>query len=825
MIRVETVEPKGEIMLGPGHRARGALARFAHASVTVRILATTALSLVLLAGALLFVVRQTVEQALGDQHMKEVVYAEKLLNRLVEMKGTPAIVDGKLTFGDWVANGDHSVVDMVLDTSGSTATIFQLQDDGSLIRITTNVKNDDGSRAVGTLLQGPAFEAFKRGENFVGVVPILGQPYVTEYDVIRDASNRPVGMTYTGIPLTQVDAVSATIVRAVILTAILALLASLGLLFLIVRPIGRGVRLVAAAARTIARDDLPSFARVATALAEGDLTQTVAVTTQRVNVASKDEIGEMAADFNQMIERLQDTGRAFEGMSAQLRQLIGQVQSSAQGLAGTSQQLGAAAGQTSGAVQQVAQAVQQVAQGAQDQSSAAQESSRAVEQLLQAIEQVAAGAQEQARSVAGATETTTQMSTEVEQVAANAQSVAAASQQTRAAAEHGAQAVEQTVRGMGEIQAVVTDATGKVEELGKLGERIGEVVETIDDIAEQTNLLALNAAIEAARAGEHGRGFAVVADEVRKLAERSQRETKAIGELICQVQAGTRDAVQAMEQGAAKVAAGSAQADEAGQALREIRRAVEQTVQQVGEIASGAQDMAARSREVSSAMASISAVVEEATAAAEEMAASAESVGRSVGSIAAVAEENSAATEEVSASAEEMSAQVEEMTAQAEALAITAQQLQELVARFQLGASVEGGRDKDLDPQLSAAIQAHAAWRERLLQAIQTGQSDTDVATARRDNACPFGGWLYNEVGAEQQASRHYATVRELHARFHGEAASVLSLALAGKQAEARAALGHGSQFAGVSARLTNALMDWRRGAEPAAGTVGRRAA
>ncbi len=475
---------------------------------------------------------------------------------------------------------------------------------------------------------------------------------------------------------------------------IAAVVAGFGIALLFARSIASGVGRTAAVARQIARDDLPALLRVTKALAAGDLTQDAAVTTQPVAISGRDEIGQMASDFNRMIEGLQETGSAFREMTRNLRELVGQVQQSAEGLAGTSQQLGAAAGQTSGAVQQVTDAVQQVARGAQEQSTSAQASNASVEQLLQVIEQVARGAQEQARAVAGASATTEQMATGVEQVAANAQRVAAASEQTKASAEQGARAVEETVEGMAQIRTVVTAATGKVEELGQLGERIGQVVETIDDIAEQTNLLALNAAIEAARAGEHGRGFAVVADEVRKLAERSQRETKAIADLIRDVQSGTRDAVSAMAQGAGQVQAGAAQADRAGRALGEILQAVEQTVSQVSAIAAAAQEMAARSREVTTAMASISAVVEEATAATDQMAATAEGVGRSVSGIAAVAEENSAATEEVSASAEEMSAQVEEMSAQAEELAATAEQLRALVARFELeGDALTAGRE------------------------------------------------------------------------------------------------------------------------------------
>ena len=207
------------------------------------------------------------------------------------------------------------------------------------------------------------------------------------------------------------------------------------------------------------------------------------------------------------------------------------------------------------------------------------------------------------------------------------------SQQTRVSAQHGADAVRETVAGMSEIKTVVTQAATNAQELGKLGQKIGAVVETIDDIADQTNLLALNAAIEAARAGEHGGASRWSPTRCGRWPN-GLRETKQIRELIKEVQAATQQAVSAMETGAQKVDQGTAKADLAQRALGEILEAVDDNVQRVTEIASAALEMAASSRKVADAMYSMGAVVEENTAATEQMAAQAAEVNNAINSIA-----------------------------------------------------------------------------------------------------------------------------------------------------------------------------------------------
>lgn len=248
----------------------------------------------------------------------------------------------------------------------------------------------------------------------------------------------------------------------------------------------------------------------------------------------------------------------------------------------------------------------------------------ATSQITSSTEEMAAGSQEnssQATEIASAVE---QMTSTILQTTRNASSAAEFSKKAGVMAQNGSQVVKQTVDGMNKIAAVVGNAAMTVKELGNSSNQIGEIIQVIDDIADQTNLLALNAAIEAARAGEQGRGFAVVADEVRKLAERTTKATKEIAAMIKQIQRDTGNAVESIESGTKEVEHGKEFANKANIALEEIIESTNQTIDVINQVAAASEEQSSAAEQISKSVEGISNVTQESASGIQQIAHAAE---------------------------------------------------------------------------------------------------------------------------------------------------------------------------------------------------------
>ncbi len=341
-------------------------------------------------------------------------------------------------------------------------------------------------------------------------------------------------------------------------------------------------------------------------IAKGDLTH-------NIEIKGASEVTRLADEFN--------------AMTSQLRGLIIQTAATAQTVSAASEQLSAAIAEVGKASEEVASTVQHVAAGTGQQ----------VELSMKSAEVIGSMVEFSSDSTKAA------------------ESVAQASANSECVANEGAEQSQNAVQMMNQIQTDVNNTAQMIHVLGDKSRQIGQIVDTITGLAGQTNLLALNAAIEAARAGEQGRGFAVVADEVRKLAEQSENAAKEISSIIGAIQQDTLEAVAAMDKGSKEVAAGVAVVEASGEAFRNIHHAIKDMNAQIKNIV-----------ELSNQQKSGSVEVEQA-----------------VSHIADVARSNAVSAEQVAAASEEQNAAVEEIAASAASLAEMANELRNAVSKFQ----------------------------------------------------------------------------------------------------------------------------------------------
>lgn len=459
-------------------------------------------------------------------------------------------------------------------------------------RVTTNVLVE-GDRATGTQASDDVVQTVIHDqENYIGEANVVGHMYQAAYQPIKSENGDVIGMWYVGASQQFIDTTINKTMQGFAIALLGVIIISIIVVLLFTKRVKKRLRAVTGALELAGQGDFTSI----------------------LSDQSQDEIGQLSGSYNVMKESL------------------------------------------GGLINKVAETSEQVAASSEQLSASAQETSKATDSISTAIQEMAYGSEKQLESSQYVTDTVTEISKGMDQIASSMEQVNQSAIATSEKAGEGSSVMNQVTNQMQQINEKTTSTSASIEQLGVKSSEIGKIISLITDVAEQTNLLALNAAIEAARAGEHGKGFAVVADEVGKLAEQSSNAARQIGSLVADIQVGIKDSVSSMGEGRNAVKEGILFADNAGGAFEDISKSIYDVTTQVQEV----------------------------SAAVEEIASSTESMLNSVEDSGAIAEKAVDNTQNVAASAEEQNASMEEISAASETLSQMAEDLQRAVSNFKL---------------------------------------------------------------------------------------------------------------------------------------------
>jgi methyl-accepting chemotaxis protein len=488
--------------------------------------------------------------------------------------GAPVYQDGKIvgsvTAGINLSSSNDFVDEMkkVLDVE---CTIFYGD-----TRVATTIERE-GKRAVGTRMDNPKVieTVLQKRARFLDINKIIGREYNTAYWPILGADGNVAGMLFIGSDRAAIAATEHTILYSALAASSMVALVVLVMGFFTARGMTSPLRRIIDLARKVSRGDLEA----------------------RPEGRFSGEMGELAGALDKMVTGLKAKIAEAEAMSQEANEEA----------------------KCAEAARAEAEKAQSMAEAAKREGmlEAAENLGLVIENIIAAsgelesqVEHVRDGADHQRDRLREVVEAIAQMTSTVLDVAKNASRAAQSAEDTKAKASTGSAVVEESMRSIDRVNAVSANLKDAMAALGDQTQAIGRVMSVISDIADQTNLLALNAAIEAARAGEAGRGFAVVADEVRKLAEKTMTATKEVGQAVVSIQQSVAGNIQNVDQAAVAVSEATGLAGKSGDVLREILELAEASAREVAGIAAAAEQQSAAAEQINKAMNEVSEVVE-----------------------------------------------------------------------------------------------------------------------------------------------------------------------------------------------------------------------